>query len=186
MQTAIHRSLAEGNVMFFGSGEVSPSSSPSIGWNNAKVAGNASLENDAGFGFAVSDHFFDIRAGNKSLHDLLGFPRGSNEIKIFDDLFAPAEAPSNFRLEDGWTFAEMAQESLGGGESVAQSVEFAVVGSTIDRFQKVCRSLLSKTIQGSQASIVAGFLKGFEGFDFQFFAESAEFLWAEAWKIEEG
>jgi len=172
--------------MFFGSGEVGPSSSPSFGWDNAKVAGNASLEDDAGFGFAVSDHFFDIRAGNKSLHDLLGFAGGGNEIEIFDDLFAPPEAPPNFRLEDSWTFAEMAQEGLGGGESVAQSVEFAVVGPTSDCFQKVRRSLLSKTIQGSQAPVVAGFLEGFEGFDFQFFAEGTKFLRAKAWEIEEG
>jgi len=144
------------------------------------------MEDDAGFGFAVSDHFFDIRAGNKSLHDLLGFAGGGNEIEIFDDLFAPPEAPPNFRLEDGWTFAEMAQERLGGGESVAQSVEFAVVGPTIDCFQKVRRSLLSKTIQGSQAPVVAGFLEGFEGFDFQFFAEGTKFLRAKAWEIEEG
>ena len=119
MQTAIHSSLAEGDVMFFGPGEVGQSGGPSLGWNNAQVAGDTPLKNDAGFGFAVSDHFFDIRAGNKGLHDLLGFFGGGDQIKVLDDFLSAPKAAGNFGLKDDRRFAEVSQEGLGGGEGIA-------------------------------------------------------------------
>jgi len=158
---------------------------PSLGRDNPKVAGDPSLENDAGFGFPVGHDLFHVGSGDESLHDFLGFFGGGNQVEIFDNLFSTAEAPSDFSLEDDRALAEVREESLGSGKGIAEAVEFAVAGSTGDGLQEIAGRFFAKTIKGGQAAVMAGFLEGFEGLDSQFFPKSPKLFWTEAGEVQE-
>ena len=65
-------------------------------------------------------------------------------------------------------------------------MEFAVAGAPGDGLQQIAGCLLSKSVQGGQAPVKAGFLQGFKGFDVQFFTEGPKFFWSEPGEIQEG
>ena len=72
--------LAEGNIVLFRAGEVGEGGGPSLGGNDAEVAGNAARKDDARFGFALGDDFFDGRCGDEGVHDFLGLGGSGDEI----------------------------------------------------------------------------------------------------------
>jgi len=104
METTINGALAEGDIMFFGSGEVGEGGGPCFGGNDAKVAGDASCEKNAGFCFPVSNDLFHIRCGDEGLHDDLGLSGSGDKVEVFDDFFSATEAAPDFRFLDGGTF----------------------------------------------------------------------------------
>ena len=116
MKTAVDGPLAECDIVLFGSREVSQGGWPNLGRDDTEIAGDASCEDDAGFGFAVGDDFFHVGGGDKSFHDLLGFIGGGDQIEVFDDLLSASEAACDFGLADGWAFPEVIQKGLGSGQ----------------------------------------------------------------------
>ena len=166
MKTAINRTLAKGDIVFFGTGEVSKGGSPGFRRNDAEVAWNASCKEDAGFCFPVGDDFFHIGCGDEGLHNLFRFVGSSNEIEVFDDFFSPAETAPDFRFFDSRRISEMSEQGLCGRKSVSQTVELAVGSASGDRLQQVGGSFFAEAVEGGETAVLAGFFQGFEGFNF--------------------
>ena len=139
---------------------------PSFGRNDAEIAGDASREDDAGFGFAVGDNFFHVGRGNKDFHDLLGFIGGGDQIEIFHDLFAAAKTSGNFGLVNGWASAEVSQKRLSRGQGCAEAVEFTVGGAALNGIEQVGGGFFAKAVERGEASVLAGLGQGFDGFNF--------------------
>ena len=119
MKTAVDGPLAECDIVLFGSREVGQGGWPNLRRDDTEIAGDASNEDDAGFGFAMGDDFFHVGGGDKSFHDLLGFIGGGDQIEVFDDLLSASEAACDFGLADGWAFPEVIQKGLGSGQGSA-------------------------------------------------------------------
>ena len=139
---------------------------PSFGRNDAEIAGDASREDDAGFGFAVGDNFFHVGRGNKDFHDLLGFIGGGDQIEIFHDLFAAAKTSGDFGLVYGWASAEVSQKRLGRGQGCAEAVKFTVDGAALNGIEQVGGGFFAKAVERGEASVLAGLGQGFDGFNF--------------------
>ena len=80
VEALIDGALAEGNLVFFGAGEVGEGGGPSLGGNDAEVAGNAARKDDARFGFALGDNLFYRGGGDEGVHDFLGLGGSGDEI----------------------------------------------------------------------------------------------------------
>ena len=186
VKAPIDGALAKGDIVFFGSGEVGEGGGPSLGGDDAEVAGDASCEKDAGFCLPVGNDLFHIGCGNEGLHDDLGTGGGGNEVEVLDDFFSAPEATADFGFLDGGTFLYMFEQDFCGREGIAETVELAVGGAAGDGLEKVGGGFLPKAVEGGEAAVLAGFLEGLEGFDFQFFAEGPELLGSEAGQVEEG
>ena len=78
VKTAIDGPLAQSDIVLFGSCEVSKGGGPNLGGDDPKIAGDASSEDNAGFGIAVGDDFFHVGGRDKSFHDLLRFFGGGD------------------------------------------------------------------------------------------------------------
>ena len=147
--------LAEGNIVLFRAGEVGEGGGPSLGGNDAEVAGNAARKDDARFGFALGDDFFDGRCGDEGVHDFLGLGGSSDEIQIFDNFFASTKTAGDFRILDFWALAEVGEKSLSDGQGIAEAMELLVGGSACDSFEEVGGGFFSEACNGSESPIGA-------------------------------
>ena len=147
--------LAEGNIVFFGAGEVGEGGGPSLGGNDAEVAGNAARKDDARFGFALGDDFLDGRCGDEGVHDFLGLGGSGDEIQIFDNFFASTKAAGDFCILDFWALAEVGEKSLSDGQGIAEAMELLVGGSACDSFEEVGGGFFPEACNGGESPIGA-------------------------------
>ena len=155
VETLIDGALAEGNIVLFRAGEVGEGGGPSLGGNDAEVAGNAARKDDARFGFALGDDFFDGRCGDEGVHDFLGLGGSGDEIQIFDNFFASTKTAGDFRILDFWALAEVGEKSLSDGQGIAEAMELLVGGSACDSFEEVGGGFFSEACNGSESPIGA-------------------------------
>ena len=170
VKTLIDGALAEGDIMLLGSSEVGEGCGPGFGGNDAEVAGDAPSKDDTGFGFALGDDFLDRRGGDECLHDFLGLGGGGDEIEIFDNFFASAEAAGDLCLLDVWALAEVGEKSLSDGQGIAEAMELLVGGAAGDGFEKVGGGFFSQTCNRGEATIGASGGESFDRFDVELIA----------------
>lgn len=166
VEALVDGALAKRNIVLLGASKVGEGRRPGFGGNDAEIAGDASRENDTGFGFAVGDNFFHVGRGNKDLHDFLGLIGGGDQIEIFHDLFAAAKTSGDFGLVNGWASAEVSQKRLGRGQGCAEAVKFAVGGAALNGIEQVGGGFFAEAVESGEAAVLAGLGQGFEGFNF--------------------
>lgn len=160
VEAAVNGALAEGDIVFLGTSEVSEGGGPSGGGDNAKIAGDATGKDDAGFGFPVGDDLFHVGGGDKSLHDFLRFFGGGDEIEVFNDFLAPAKAAGDFGLEDGGGGAEVGEKGLGGGQGRTEAVVFTIGGAALDGVEQVGGGFRAEAGERGEATVLAGLGEG--------------------------
>ena len=155
VEALIDGALAESNIVLFRAGEVGEGGGPSLGRDDAEVAGNAARKDDARFGFALGDNFLDGRCGDEGVHDFLGLGGSGDEIQIFDNFFASTKTAGDFRILDFWALSEVGEKSLSDGQSIAEAMELLVGGSACDSFEEVSGGFFSEACNGGESPIGA-------------------------------
>ena len=178
-QAARDGPLAHDDVVLLAAGEVGEREGILGVAHHAQVGLNAALDYHAGLGVALRADAEDAGLRDEELDDLGGLARGDEEINIADGFLPATQTAGGAAPRDIGMLAEAFENGLCDGEGFVEVVLAGELALEGDAFENLRLRLFTEAVEHSD---LAGFARGFEGFDgvhAEFVVELLHLLWTE-------
>ena len=134
-QAAGDGALAHGDVVLFAAGEVGLRERILGVADDAQVALDSALENDAGLGVALGRDGQDAGLAGEKPDDRLGSFRRNEEVDVADDFLVAAQTPGGAAAYDIGVGAELLEDRFGEIDGGADVVVRGVVAAELDALE---------------------------------------------------